>query len=1168
MDGTEAQADSSVDSCLVVLNEDICLEEDVYEFFVRGKVISTKDKNVESDSFVFFPEERMWIERGIALAKAIVQVEEQYVPVKLIKAESAKMVLRRGTKVGYLEKLNVEDGYYENANVMVTQLGKEDKTAWEESQFDKLARDERHKLLEVLKEYEDVFSKDKMDIGCTHLIEHKIDTGDSLPLASPPRRIPIALEEKVDKLVEDLLANDIIRPSDSPWNAPIVIVAKKNGDIRMCVDYRRLNAITKRSVYPIPATQQLLDCLSGSHFFSTLDLSQGYHQIAVAEEDICKTAFATRKGHFEYKRMPFGLTTAPSTFQRLMHIVLQQENWQKCLIYLDDILIFGRSVDEHLQRLKAVLQRIREAGLKLSPSKCFFLKREVEYLGHVVTSDGIRTDPKKIEKVRSWPSPKTVKQLRSFLGFCGYYRRFIKDYAEFAQPLELLCVEDQSNLEKNKKRIQDISSRWTEIQERAFTSLKLALTTAPVLSYPNEGGKFILDTDASNTGIGAVLSQIQNGTERVIAYASRKLTKSERRYCVTRKELLAVYWFVKHFRHYLFGRSFQVRTDHKALLWMLNWKKPNTSQYCLWKAELEMYDMEVTYRPGKIHTNADALSRLPNCQQCDVKHENPVTRRYVKVFGSVTSGEDSEEKKSEHMIMRIDSEPLLKAEWTIKTDPEVGIVVALMRAGKLAQRFIPHAVQNGSPNVKILWKMREQLRIRGDALYFMDGEHYRLVVPIKEREKLITDLHATVGHGGVDKVLFVARKNYYWPGMDKEIQLQVKSCLPCQLNKGKPPKDKAPFQHKVVREPFERIAMDISGPYQPSRHGYRFILAIIDYFSKYPVLIPLKRTDAETVAKKTMKYWIAIFGTPRVIHTDRGTNFESELFKEQCALMGIKKTRTSPYYPQADGLVERLFRTIKPLLSSTVQSRNIPWCEAVPFVEMGLRCTAQASTGYSPYEIVFGKQMQLPLCWQYPSATATKELRSTCQYIQDLQHTMKSIKEKVLYNTEKAVQRQADHYNRNKNNGVIQVGEHVFVKIEGHIPAAFPKNKFCGPYKVIRRNNYWSYQLKDVKNGKVIDRNYNQIKKLHGHHDVTREESNSREISIESVSDKTHKASRHPMSQARPITPTTIVPPTSNSFYPPVIIPPTGNPPSSNICTTRRYPVRQREPPSRLGHHF
>jgi hypothetical protein len=450
----------------------------------------------------------------------------------------------------------------------------------------------------------------------------------------------------------------------------------------------------------------------------------------------------------------------------------------------------------------------------------------------------------------------------------------------------------------------------------------------------------------------------------------------------------------------------------------------------------------------------------------------------------------------------------------------------------------------------------------------LDEDKYRLVVPAKERQKLIIDIHTTVGHGGVDKVLYVAHQSYYWPGMDREIQNQVKSCFHCQLTKGKPARDKAPFQPTLVQEPFERIAMDISGPYHQSKHGYRFILAIIDYFSKYTVLIPLKRIDAETVAIKTFKYWIAIFGAPQVIHTDRGSNFESELFREQCALMGIHKTRTSPYYPQSDGLVERLFRTIKPLLSSTVRSRAISWCEALPFVEMGLRCSVQATTGFSPFEILFGKSMRLPLCWQNTPSVSNKELRTTSQYIQDLQQKLKRTKETVMEHVKIAVNKQAERYNYKKINTELQVGDSVLVKVEGQVPAKFPKIKFCGPYQVLKKNNHWSYQLLEPNSGKVVDRNYNQIKKLHGCQKATDLKS-ARETSIES-------ASHRPTQTVQPSKPASYHSTTSQlstghqpAMDVPVHVPTSpSNAPHVAGSTARRYPLRQHQQPTRLGHHL
>lgn len=1141
-----------VSSLFVVLNEDVVLQENISEFFVRGRVVSVPEDDLTTLDFVFVPDNHSLAESGVILANSIVQVNEFLIPVSIMKPEYSQCILRRGTRLGTLERLNISESYCEDVR-MISKCKEDHQPSNDplaELKIGPLPRDEKEKLMEVIKEYSDVFSKSKMDVGCTQLLQHKIDTGDSAPIASAPRRIPTALEEKVDKLVDELLAHDIIRPSESPWNSPIVIVAKKNGDIRLCVDYRRLNSVTKRAVFPIPATQQLLDCLSGSSYFSTLDLSQGYHQVLMDDDDIQKTAFATRRGQFEYKRMPFGLSTAPATFQRLMHIVLRQENWTKCLIYLDDILIFGRDVDEHLSRLRSVLQRIREAGLKLSPSKCFFLQRKVQYLGHIISSKGIQTDPQKIEKVKNWPTPKTVKELKSFLGFCGYYRRFIQNYSEITRPLDTLCCEDAAKDTKDKRKAKEITSKWSPVHEQSFNTLKLALISAPVLSYPKENGEFILDTDASGKGIGAVLSQIQEDQERVVAYASRRLTKAERRYCVTRKELLAVYYFVKYFRHYLFGRPFKVRTDHKALLWMLNWKKPNTSQYCLWKAELEMYDMEVIHRPGIIHTNADALSRLPQCHQCSIKHDNPVTRRHVKIFNSEKSSNNSEvsQDDSNHLVMQMNEDCLKTTNWNIDDDPELGLIVDALKNGGLTKPSMPEKIRAANENVKSLWKQRQHLRIRGDMLYHLDNNKYRLIVPSSLRRQLIKDTHEMIAHGATEKVLSVISPDYYWPRMEEDVLLVIRTCKECQLTKGRWYKEKAPFQSPSIYQPFERIAIDISGPYHQSSHGYKYILAVIDYFSKFPALIPLKRTDSETVSRKLFKHWITIFGAPQVIHSDRGTNFESELFKEQCRILGIRKSKTSPYYPQADGLVERLFRTIKPMVSSVVHSRHVSWCEALPIVEMGLRCAVQSTTRYSPYEVLFGRRMETPLCWKYSNCTnihkplENQPSQFTNRYIEDLHRNLEEIHEEVRKNAKLATNRQAKYYNNNKVHPDIQIGDAVLVAVEGHIPNAFPKKLYRGPFRVTGKK-FWTFKLEDMETGEVIQRNYNQLKMFHGDTSRIRDLSTRKPL-------KSHR-------QSVPINHHSY----SSSVQPQYSLAATK---IFNQDTTRRYPVRSRERPDRF----
>ena len=459
-----------------------------------------------------------------------------------------------------------------------------------ESKISQLPKLGRQSLVPLLREYEDIFSVDKSDIGLTKLVSHEIDTGKEGPIACQHRRVPIHLEEKREKMIQDFEDKGIIRPSESPWNAPLVVVPKKNGDIRLTVDYGRLNSITKQPIFPIPDTRQLLDTLHGSAYYTTLDLSSRYYNVPMHKSDICKTAFSTRENHWEFVRMPMGLSTSPGTFQRLLHKVFDKENCHQCLIYLDGILVFSRNLVEQTERLRTIFERIRAAGLKLSPEKCEFFKREVCYLGYKITENGAKTDEKKIDKIKNWSSPKSAEELRSFLGLCGYYRQFIKDYAQVVAPLERSC-----RIIWNKKKRKETEIEWNREFEESFEKLKVALTNAPVLAYPTKEGQFTLDTDASHGCMGSVLSQIQDGQEKVIAYASNKFSQSQRQYCITRKELLAVHHFVNHFKHYLLGKRFIVRTDHRALTWMLNWKSPNTSQYCRWRQELEIQDWILSF---------------------------------------------------------------------------------------------------------------------------------------------------------------------------------------------------------------------------------------------------------------------------------------------------------------------------------------------------------------------------------------------------------------------------------------------------------------------------------------------------------------------------------------------------------------------------------------------
>jgi len=429
----------------------------------------------------------------------------------------------------------------------------------------------------------------------------------------------VHIEEKLREMLTNMEKSGIIRRCDSVWNSPLVCVLKKNKtDLRICLDFRALNLITERPLFPMPNIDEMIEILRGAQVFSTIDLGNAYYQVELEEESQLKTAFSTKSGQYCFNRIPFGIAAAPATFQKLMTEVLGELNWKEAVVYLDDILIFSRDEQEHLKRLKRIFNKIKDAGLKINPDKCNFLKEEIKFLGHIVTKNGIKTDDEKIKAMQEFETPKCVKRLRSFLGLANYYRRFVKDYAKQSRVLESLCGSSKDTLV------------WTEQCEESFKNLKSQLMSSPVLSYPDLTKSFILDTDASFDTIGAVLSQVdENGRERVIAYGSKAMNKHELGYCITRKELLAIYYFTQYFKHYLYGKRFILRTDHKAITFMMRTKKPITAQFQTWMNYLSGLDIQMEYRKGVLHTNADALSRSNclTCSQCLTPHEDAKTEK-------------------------------------------------------------------------------------------------------------------------------------------------------------------------------------------------------------------------------------------------------------------------------------------------------------------------------------------------------------------------------------------------------------------------------------------------------------------------------------------------------------------------------------------------------------
>ena len=675
----------------------------------------------------------------------------------------------------------------------------------------------------------------------------------------------------------------------------------------------------------------------------------------------------------------------------------------------------------------------------------------------------MKTDSDKINKINCWAIPKNPKELKSFLGLCGYYRKFIKNYASIVAPLETLCNKQQlTNNNRNEKKMND-QFIWTEVHDTAMAHLKTCLTTAPILAYPTRFGPYILDTDASHDSIGAVLSQVQNGEEKVIAYASRRLTKSERSYCITRKELLSIYYFTKYFKHYIFGRQFLIRTDHKALIWMLNWRKPNTSQYCLWKAELELYDMVVEHRPGEKHGNADALSRLPSCEQCEIKHEEPKKKRNVKHL---------DDNKS----ITIKYPVVMHVEDHNDDDIDIPLITTLMKNERLNENT-PAETDVATNQTKSLWKRRNELRIRGELLYLLENGCYRLIVKQCDRKVLINKLHTQLAHSGIYKMYCHMKQSFYWPNMKTDIKEQLSECTHCIFHKTKFSRDRAPLQPYIASRPFERIGIDVTGPFEKTPRNNVYILGVIDYFSKYVCLIPIKRTDSSTVAQALWEKWISVFGVPEVIHSDRGTNFESEIFLDLCRILGIRKTHTCPFYPQSDGLIERLFKTAKEMIGAMRDARTCWWDEVIPSVEMALRGTIQQTTGFSPFEALFGVTMKFPYVWENRKADSVQPRTYTNTIINQLKLQLQQVRKQIQNNIKRNTEKQRYYYDRNRMANIIQVNDHVAIKIYNRIKRRFDPH-FRGPFRVLRKIGEWTYELLDERTGKVINRNYNQVRPM------------------------------------------------------------------------------------------
>ncbi|UYV71403.1 hypothetical protein LAZ67_8003004, partial [Cordylochernes scorpioides] len=771
---------------------------------------------------------------------------------------------------------------------------------------DSLDESQKEKLRNLLKNYTDIFEFSKRKQFKDVNVKHRINTGDHLPTKQRPYRVAPRERQIIQDEVTKMEKLDIIQPSESPWASPVVLIRKKDGSWRFCVDYRRLNKITKKDVYPLPRIDDTLDCLRGARFYSSMDLQSGYWQIDVEESDREKTAFITPDGLYEFKVMPFGLCNAPATFERMIDNLLKGLKWTICLCYLDDIIVFSDGFEEHLRRLQLVLNCLKKAGLCLNSKKCKFGAKTITVLGHEVSENGIRPDQEKIRAVRDFATPRSLKEVRSFLGLSSYYRRFIPNYAHVAQPLNDLLKKDSA-------------FNWNQEEQNAFEALKSALISEPALGHFDYSSPTEIHTDASNYGIGAVLVQIHKGKERAIAYASRTLNKAEKNYSTTERECLAIIWAINKFRPYVFGQPFTIVTEHHSLCWLTNLKDP-CGRLARWALRLQEFDVTVVYKSGRKHQDADCLSRSPLEYSEDMEEDIP---------SIVTLQNFSEEQMNDQAIRKI--------------------------ADKL----------QSSPNNSFVKIDNTLYRKNYDPM----GKPWLLVIPRHLRQELLKNFHdsPTAGHLGFTKTYDRIRKKYYWPGMYRTVRRYVAHCSDCQRRKHQPQLPSGHLQPIPVPEvAFEKVGMDLLGRFPTSEGGNRWIIVCTDYLTKYAITKALPTSESMEVAKFFIEDVILKHGAPRELITDRGRNFTSSMISDLNNQCRITHRKTTAYHPQTNGLTERLNKTIADMLSMYVDVNHKDWDRILPFVTFAYNTAKQESTGFTPFFLVHGREAETPLDVLFP----------------------------------------------------------------------------------------------------------------------------------------------------------------------------------------------------------
>ncbi|CAF1483144.1 unnamed protein product [Rotaria sordida] len=990
-------------------------------------------------------------------------------------------------------------------------------------------KQEQNDFSTILQKNRYVFDMSKHTVAKTKL-PHVIITGDHHPISVRPYYRTIEQRKELQQEIDKLLMDNIICPSTSPWSSPVILKKKPDGTYRFLVDFRRLNSITKKDAYPQPSAEELIFRLSRHSYFTKLDLKSGYFQIPIVESDKEKTGFVTPDGHYEFNVLAQGLMNAPASFQRVMNNLLATGRWDYVVVYLDDIVIFSHSLQEHKRHVNEILSILNAAHFKVSPPKCQIAVRCIEFLGHIITANTVKPSPEKIQAILDIPPPHTLSQANRFLGKIGYYRKFIPDFARIAAPLHKVT---------NKTRTKRHEFYWHAEQQAAFEQFKNILTTAPLfLHFPDPSVPFILSTDASLTRIAGVLKQQTSTGLKVCYYKSRLLSDTERRYSTTEREALAIYWCVDQLRPYITGSSVIIETDHEPLSNMH--KKHNFGNKRIDNWLLKLQDMlphilAIKYRKGVDNVGPDFLTRyeplesplstpvltspstihlsdntfdsctpLPQREFVNTCHSSnfswppgtetwdsivlsPVVTRSkaratisppIPVSPTETSLDIPPNQDAEEYFDALNDSNPISPSIIIPSNPDPPTLDLSLTRMKTEQHSDPDILS-------LIQRLRSRL---ADPYFTLDNDMvYRIIagshtsspsrVPYLPKSLISLVLHTyhdhpLSGHFGVHRTLLRIRDRFWWPNMRKSIQNYVASCTQCARHNIL--RTKTPGHLKSIQPPsavFQVLHMDFWGPVRtPSASGNRYVIVLTDNLSKYVIADALPDCTAKSAAQFFIEKFILVHGVPERLITDNGTHFNNHLLHAITSTMNIAHAFSVPYHPQTNGQVERFNATFQAQLAKYSEPERTDWDFYLPSIVYAYNTSVHSTTKLTPYELAFARHPKSP----FDSVSPTINLPPAHIFYPYLQRIRRVLTTNARTNILRHQSRSQQQYNKNRRNPCYSVGDHVYVQVS--TGRAKLDARWIGPCTVIQTAGQQRYLVRDDLTGHT---DWNHVSQLH-----------------------------------------------------------------------------------------